>query len=268
MRQSTKGSSKRGSSSSTTSRRSSTGRSTTGSTSSGRGSSSRSSSRESSQDEENRYGALGTRMSSRDEYDMGRSDYGRGATYGSDYGRRGSSYGTGTSYGDSSRGDYGREGVRTISGRYSDFEDYGGSSRDREYRDDSERGFARGGRRGEYSSVNDQDFYEGNTGRSPWRDTYESERNYPSRGSSRSQNYSGQGRGYSEFDYDDDRINSRGSRYGSSHGYNEGGGDYEREARYGSSRDRDERWMNNYDNQDENVEDEYGFRGRYNENRY
>lgn len=263
MRQSTKSaSSKRGSGSSTTSRRSGTGRSTTGASSS-RGSS-RSSSRESSREEEDRYGALGTRMSSRDEY-------GRGATYGSygsDYGRRGNSYGTGSDYGDYSRGgDYGREGVRTISGRYSDFEDYGGSSRDREYRDDSERGFARGGRRGEYSSVNDQDFYEGNTGRSPWRDTYESERNYPSRGTSRSQNYSGQGRGYSEFDYDDDRINSRGSRYGSSHGYNEGG-DYEREARYGSARDRDERWMNNYDNQDENVEDEYGFRSRYNENRY
>lgn len=216
-------------------------------------------SRESSRNED-RYGALGTRLSSRDEYDMGRSDYGRGATYGSDYGRRGSSYGTGS--------DYGREGVRTISGRYSDFEDYGGSSRDREYRDDSERGFARGGRRGEYSSVNDQDFYEGNTGRSPWRDTYESERNYPSRGSSRSQNYSGQSRGYSEFDYDDDRINSRGSRYGSSHGYNDSRDYEQREARYGSSRDRDERWMNNYDNQDENVEDEYGFRERYNENRY
>ncbi|MCM2354644.1 MAG: hypothetical protein NDI63_13585, partial [Pseudobdellovibrio sp.] len=132
MRQSTKSSSsKRGSSSSTPSRRSGTGRSTTGSAS-------RSSSRD-----EDRYGAMGARMSSRDEYDMGRSDYGRGVTYGSDYGRRGSSYGTGS--------DYGREGVRTISGRYSDFEDYGGSSRDREYRDDSERGFARGGRRGEYS---------------------------------------------------------------------------------------------------------------------
>ncbi|WP_409479516.1 hypothetical protein [Pseudobdellovibrio sp. HCB154] len=260
MRQSTKSSSsKRGSSSSTTSRRSGVGQS-------GRGSS-RSSSKENAREDEDRYGAVGTRMSSRDEYDMGRSDYGRGATHGSDYGRRGSSYGTGTSYGDNSRGDYGREGVRTISGRYSDFEDYGGSSRDREYRDDGERGFARGGRRGEYSSVNDQDFYEGNTGRSPWRDTYESERNYPSRGSSRSQNYSGQGRGYSEFDYDDDRINSRGTRYGSSRGYNESS-DYEREARYGSSRDRDERWMNNYDNQDENVEDEYGFRERYNENRY
>ncbi|MCM2354312.1 MAG: hypothetical protein NDI63_11910 [Pseudobdellovibrio sp.] len=252
MRQSTKSSSsKRGSSSATTSRRSGAGQS-------GRGSS-RSSSKENAREDEDRYGAMGARMSSRDEYDMGRSDYGRGATYGSDYGRRGSSYGTGS--------DYGRQGVRTISGRYSDFEDYGGSSRDREYRDDSERGFARGGRRGEYSSVNDQDFYEGNTGRSPWRDTYESERNYPSRGTSRSQNYSGQGRSYSEFDYDDDRINSRGSRYGSSHGYNEGG-DYEREARYGSARDRDERWMNNYDNQDENVEDEYGFRSRYNENRY
>lgn len=248
MRQPTKSSSsKRGSGSSTTSRRSGSGRSA-GSTS-GRGSS-RSSSRESSREDENRYGALGTRMSSRDEYDMGRSDYGRGASYGSDY-----------------RRDYGREGVRTISGRYSDFEDYGGSSRDREYRDDSERGFARGGRRGKYSSVNDQDFYEGNTGRSPWRDTYENERNNSPRGSSRSQNYSGQGRGYSEFDYDDDRINSRGSRYGSSRGYNEAS-DYEREARYGSARDRDERWMNNYDNQDENVEDEYGFRERYNENRY
>lgn len=261
MRQSTRSSSsKRGSGSATTSRRSGTGRSTTGS-SSGRGSS-RSSSRENSrreEEEEGRYGALGARISARDEYGMGRSDYGRGATYGSDYGRRGSSYGTGS--------DYEREGVRTISGRYSDFEDYGGSSRDREYRDDSERGFARGGRRGEYSSVNDQDFYEGNTGRSPWRDTYESERNDPSRGTSRSQNYSGQGRGYSEFDYDDDRLNPRGTRYGSSHGYNENS-DYEREARYGSSRDRDERWMNNYDNQDESVEDEYGFRGRYNENRY
>lgn len=242
MRQSTKSSSsKRGASSSATSRRSSTGRSTAG-----RGSS-RSSSRENAREEEDRYGALGARMSSsEDDIDMG-----RGTTYGSHYSPR----------------DYGREGVRTISGRYSDFEDYGGSSRDREYRDDSERGFARGGRRGEYSSVNDQDFYEGNTGRSPWRDTYESERNYSPRGSSRSQNYSGQGRGYSEFDYDDDRINSRGSRYGSSRGYNDSS-DYEREARYGTGRNRDERWMNNYDNQDEDVESEYGFRDRYNENRY
>lgn len=228
MRQSTKSSSsKRGSGSTTTSKRSGPGRSMSGS-----------SRRSSSTNEEDRYGALGTRMSANDSRDYRRDDYEaeRGSEY--DYGRRGSS--------DS---DYGREGVRTISGRYSDFEDYGGSSRNWQDRDESERGFARGGRRGEYSSVNDQDFYEGNTGRSPWRDTYESERSYPSRGASRSQNYSGQGRGYSEFNYDDDRINSR-------------------ESRYGSFRDRNDRWMNNYDNQDEGIDDEYGFRERYNENRY
>lgn len=184
------------------------------------------------------------------------SEYRRGGADGSDYGRRGSGY-----------GDYEREGVRTISGRYSNFEDYSGGSHDRQYRDDSEREFARGGRRGEYSSVNDKDFYEGNTGRSPWRDTYDSERDDFARRPSRGENYRRQSRGYTEFDYDDDRINSRGSRYGGHRGYNEVD-DYEREARYGSARDRDERWMNNYDNQDESVDDEYGFRERYNENRY
>jgi len=167
--------------------------------------------------------------------------------------------------------DYGREGVRTISGRYSDFEDYGGSSRNWQDRDESDRGFARSGRRGEYSSSRDQDFYEGSSGSSPWRETYDTDRNDSYRGSSRSQNYGGQGRGYSEFESDDNsRMNPRGSRYGSYRGYNEGSdySDRDRESRYGSSRDRDERWMNNYDNQDESVEDEYGYRERYNENRY
>lgn len=146
--------------------------------------------------------------------------------------------------------DYGREGVRTISGRYSDFEDYSGSSRDRQDRDAGDRGFARGGRRGEYSSVNDQDFYEGSPRRSPGRGSHEQNRDDSYRGSSRSENYGGQGRGYSQYDYDDDsRMNSRGSRYG-------------------TSRDRDERYMNNYDNQDESMDDEYGYRERYNENRY
>lgn len=229
MRHSNK-SSKRGTSSSSTSRRSGSGRSTTGSSS--RTSSDRAERSErperSERDESDRYGALGARMSS---------------------------------------GDYGREGMRTISGRYSDFEDYGGSSRGGQYNNDSERGFARGGRRGEYSSVNDQDFYEGNAGRSPWRDTYDSERSNSSRGSSRSQNYSGQGRSYSEYDYDDDRMSSRNPREFNRRGYGEEH-DYDREGRYGSYRDRNERWMNNYDNQDEGVDDEYGFRERYNENRY
>lgn len=164
--------------------------------------------------------------------------------------------------------DEGREGVRTISGRYSDFEDYGGSSRNRQDRDESDRGFARGGRRGEHSSVNDQDFYEGSS-RSPWRDTYDTDRNDMYRGSSRSQNYGGQGRGYSEYESNDDsRMNSRGSRYGSSRSYNDSSG-YDRggidRERYS---DRDNRFMNNYDNQDESMEDEYGYRQRYNENRY
>lgn len=282
MRQSTKSSStKRGTSSSSSSKKSGSGRASSGSTAA-RGSSRSGSSREGVRDEDDRYGALGTRMSSSDDSRDYRDDdqymSGRGS-YGGEYGRGegyGRSYGRGTSEdysrgegsrNQNSRSDYGREGVRTISGRYSDFEDYGGSSRQGQYNNESERGFARGGRRGEYSSVNDQDFYEGNTGRSPWRDTYDTERNNSSRGSSRSQNYSGQGRGYSEFDYDDDRMNSRGSRYGSSHGYNEDQ-DSGRQARYGSYRDRNDRWMNNYDNQDENVDDEYGFRERYNENRY
>lgn len=166
-----------------------------------------------------------------------------------------------------SSGEYERQGLRTISGRYSDFEDYDRSSRSGPYNNDSERGYARGGRRGEHSSVDDQDFYEGSAGRSPWRDTYDRERSNPSRGHSRGQNYSGQGRGYSEYDYDDDRIDSRGTREFNRRGYGEDH-DYSREARYGSYRDRNERWMNNYDNQDEGVDDEYGFRERYNENRY
>lgn len=205
-------------------------------------------------DDEVRYGTPGDRMGSR----SARSDYER-----MEFGRSGSDYGGG----DYGRSDYNREGMRTISGRYSYFEDDSGSSRDWQSDRDSERGFSRAGRSREYSSGPEQEFYEGNAGRSPWRDTYESERDNSSRRSARSQNYRGQGRGYTEFDYDDERVNPRGSRYASSHSYNDES-DLSREARYGSYRDPDERWMNNYDNRNDDIDSEYGYRERYNENRY
>lgn len=104
-----------------------------------------------------------------------------------------------------------------------------------------ERGRARVGRRGEYNSTNDQDFYEENSGRSPWRDTYDGERRRYYGGMSQDQKYNSQMVGSREWDYDSNENNQR-------------------EARYGTYRDRDERWMNNYDNQDEDIESEYDFR--------
>jgi hypothetical protein len=115
------------------------------------------------------------------------------------------------------RQDYGqnyrREGMSYNSGRNFDSQNYGENSREEQYRDDREREFSRG-RSGEYYSVNDQESSERNSGRSPWRDTYDNE-----------------------------------------------DVDHSREARYGAYRDRNERAMNNYDNQDENPANERSFRG-------
>lgn len=137
------------------------------------------------------------------------------------------------------RQDYGQnyrsEGMSYNSGRNFDSQNYGESSREEQYRDDREREFSRG-RSGEYYSVNDQGSSERNLGRSPWRDTYDNEKENSSRGSSLS------------------------SQHGSSRGYNEDV-DHLREARYGAYRDRNERVMNNYDNQDENPANERSFRG-------
>ena len=196
----------------------------------------------------------------------------RGDSYGpyrEDHQQRGESYGRGDGYDRNSYDD----GLRTISGRYSNFEISGGSSRQGSDRDESERGFSRAGRRREYSSGYDHDINEGYSSRSPWRETYDTDRDTAYRGSSRSQDYGGQGRENSERQYNDDsRVNSRGSQYGSHRGYNEGSyNDRERsEQQYGSGRNRnfDERSMNNYDNQDESEEDAIGYRSRYNENRY
>lgn len=187
----------------------------------------------------------------------------RGESYGpyrEDHQQRAESYGRG-------------DGMRTVSGRYSNFEVSGGSSRQGSDRDESERGLSRAGRRRKYTSSIDHDIDEGYSSRSPWRETYDTDRDNSYRGSSCGQDDVGQGRENSERQYNDDsRVNARGAQYGSHRGYNEGSYNDRKhsEQQYGSGRNRnfDERSLNNYDNQDESEEDATGYRLRYDENRY
>lgn len=98
---------------------------------------------------------------------------------------------------------------------------------------------------GRYSDfdIYDDDHERDPSSRSPWRDTYEN---------ARLQGYRNQSRGYSDLEYEeDDRLTYRGNR-ASRRGYN----------------DHNERWINNYDEQDDALENGPEYRERYKQNRY
>lgn len=140
---------------------------------------------------------------------------------------------------------------RTIHGRYSDFEV------------DSDRSYARGGYRGEFASPYDQDYYGDRYERSPRRSIDEDEFYYSPRGSTRSRGYSNQERGYMDRDYEDQgRMSYR--------GYNDQWrqeSDRDMERRYSSGRNENFRGINSREDEDY-YNDDYGFRERYDQNRY
>lgn len=169
---------------------------------------------------------------------------------------RGEGYGPGSFYGGEG---HGRSG-----GYSSDRDDSAYGRTEQKYRSENYQSPRRlrpdSGQRTEYFEDDQQKFDALTSSQSPWRDTYEQDR--PSyRDDAAVPNYNEGERS----------NNSRGRQYGSYRGYNDGSySDQERNDRYRSGRRRndDERPINNYDNQDESMEDEYGFRERYNDNRY
>lgn len=174
---------------------------------------------------------------------------------------RGENYGPGSFYGGEGHGRSGGYGSDRDDSTYGRTEQKSRSENNDYPR--SER--SRSGRGTEYFEDDYQPVSESHPSDSPWRDTYQSNSHQQERPRYRDDSTD---RDYNESDRSG---NPRGSQYGSYRGYNDSSySDRERDERYRSGRHRssEERLKNNYDNQDESMEDENGFRERYNDNRY